>query len=165
MEQLPETVPVAAPYHVFINHRGPDVKKILASLIYHRLTHCHGLRVFLDEKEIHTGDALPPAIIGAIQSASVHVAIFSGRYAESSWCLDELHWILRSCHERYTKIIPVFFGVEPKDLRHIESGLYAIAFEKHQSKGRFNMDVIEKWKTALYQTSMISGELFKTDER
>jgi len=165
MEQVPETVPAAAPYQVFINHRGPDVKKTLASLIYNRLTKCHGLSVFLDEKEIHTGDTLSPAIIGAIQSASVHVCIFSGRYAESSWCLNELYWILRSHNERNTEIIPVFYDVEPLDLRRIENGRYAEVFEKHQRKGREPMEVIKNWKTALNQASEISGQEFKTNER
>lgn len=163
MEQVPDTVLVAVPYQVFINHRGPDVKKTLASLIYNRLTRCHGLRVFLDEKEIDTGDALSPAIIGAIQSASVHVTIFSGRYAESNWCLDELCLILRSHHERNTKIIPVFFDVEPSDLRHIESGRYADAFKKHQHKRRVAMEVLQKWKTALNDASHITGLPFKTN--
>jgi hypothetical protein len=64
-----------------------------------------------------------------------------------------------------------FFGVEPNDLRHIESGVYAETFEKHQRKGRVPMEVIEKWKKALEQASLISGLLFnhgllfKTDER
>jgi hypothetical protein len=149
-------------YHVFINHRGPDVKKTLASSIYHRLTNCHGLRVFLDQKELHTGDALSPAILGAIESASVHIAIFSKRYAESRWCLDELCWILR-CNR---KIIPVFCDVEPTDLRYIdsESGSYRKAFEEHQRKGRVAMEDIEKWKTALNKASEISGLLFKTNE-
>ena len=68
MEQVPETVAVAAPYQVFINHRGPDVKKSLASLIYHRLT-SYGLSVFLDKNELRTGDIVSPAILDAIQSA------------------------------------------------------------------------------------------------
>lgn len=72
-----------ATYHVFLNHRGADVKKTLASCIYHRLTNCHRVRVFLDEKELHAGYALSPAIRGAIESASVHITIFSKRYAES----------------------------------------------------------------------------------
>ncbi|GLJ24536.1 hypothetical protein SUGI_0468790 [Cryptomeria japonica] len=76
-------------YDVFINHRGPDVKRTLASLIYHRLE-AHGLRVFLDEQELQVGDSLTPAIKSAISTASVQIAIFSKTYAQSTWCLDEL---------------------------------------------------------------------------
>jgi hypothetical protein len=69
---------------VSATHRGPDVKKTFASFIYHRLSNCHGLRVFLDQKEFQTGDVLSSAILGAIESASVHITIFSKRYAESA---------------------------------------------------------------------------------
>ena len=119
----------------------------------------------MDEKKIHRRDILSSTVIGAIKLASVHVAIFSQRYAESSWCLEELDWILRSYDEGKAKIVPVFFDVEAKHLRHIESGPYANAFEEHQRKGRVAMEVIQKWKTALNRASMISGVLFKTEER
>ncbi|XP_059076893.1 disease resistance protein Roq1-like [Cryptomeria japonica] len=78
------------PYHVFINHRGPDVKKTLASHIYYALE-THGLRVFFDKQELQVGDFLTPAIQSAILSASVQIAIFSKTYAQSPWCLDELY--------------------------------------------------------------------------
>jgi hypothetical protein len=79
--------------------------------------------------------------------------------------LDELNWILRSHHKRNTKFIPVFSDVEPSDLRHIESGRYADAFENHQHKRGVAMEVLEKWKTALNEASHISGLPFKTNER
>ena len=166
MEQEPELQGrTPAAYHVFINHRGPDVKKSLASLIYHRLTNCHRLRVFLDQNEIRTGDIISNAILTAIQSASLHITIFSKKYAESWWCLEELYWILRSYHKRSRMVIPVFCDVEPADLRHTESGCYKDAFDKHQLKGRVSMEVMEKWRKALSEASEISGITFKTEER
>jgi hypothetical protein len=82
-------------YDVFLNHRGPDVKKTLASHIYLRLKQ-QGLAVFLDQQELQEGENMTPQIEGAIRTASVHVAIFSPRYAESSWCLKELEQMLES---------------------------------------------------------------------
>lgn len=158
MEQQP------GPYHVFINHRGPDVKKGLASLIYNRLTNCHRLRVFLDKDEIRTGDTISNAIHTAIQSAYVHITFFSERYAESWWCLEELYWILRSYHKHNRKVIPVFCGVQPADLRHIESGCYKNAFDQHQSKGRVSTEDITKWKKTLSEAADISGIFFKPSE-
>jgi hypothetical protein len=63
------------------------------------------LRVFLDQLELQEGDDLTAQIKGAIQKASVHIAIFSQNYAESNWCLDELLLMLQS---RAT-ILPVFY--------------------------------------------------------
>jgi hypothetical protein len=79
----------SASYDVFINHRGKDVKKSLASLLYHSLQYM-GLHVFLDFKEFDLGDNIPDKIQYAILSASVHIAIFSENYAQSPWCLAEL---------------------------------------------------------------------------
>lgn len=157
MDQATKAVPTI--YQVFINHRGRDVKRGLASLIYNRLKD-FGLRVFLDQKELRMGDTLCPVIRGAIRSASVHIAIFSENYAESRWCLDELFWILKSSDPKPT-IITVFCDVEPSDLRHFEKGPYAKAFEKHE--GRHAMTVVDEWKVALIEASNISGLTFKKD--
>jgi len=43
---------------------------------------CHGLRVFLNKNEIHMGDTISNAIHTTIQSAYVHITIYSERYAE-----------------------------------------------------------------------------------
>ncbi|XP_059077646.1 disease resistance protein Roq1-like isoform X1 [Cryptomeria japonica] len=153
---------VFPPYHVFINHRGPDVKKTLASLIFHALD-THGLRVFLDEEELQVGDSLTPAFRSAIRSAVVHIAIFSKAYAQSPWCLDELLWMLGSDYTS-AKIIPIFYDIEPSELRHVENGAYATAFEEHRKKQRYTDDQVESWINALKKVSTISGVVFRTEK-
>ncbi|XP_059071410.1 disease resistance protein RPV1-like isoform X2 [Cryptomeria japonica] len=152
---------VFPPYHVFINHRGPDVKKTLASHIYYALE-THGLRVFLDKQELQVGDFLTPAIQSAIRSASVQIAIFSETYAQSPWCLDELVWMLDS-DPTSIKIIPIFYDIEPSELRHVEKGAYATAFEEHRRKGRVTDERVESWIKALEKVSAISGIPFRTE--
>ncbi|XP_057846968.2 disease resistance protein RPV1 isoform X1 [Cryptomeria japonica] len=152
---------VFPPYHVFINHRGPDVKKTLASHIYHALE-THGLRVFLDKQELQVGDFLTPAIQSAIRSASVQIAIFSETYAQSPWCLDELVWMLDS-DPTSIKIIPIFYDIEPSELRHVEKGAYATAFEEHRRKGRVTDERVESWIKAFEKVSAISGIPFRTE--
>ncbi|GLJ33646.1 hypothetical protein SUGI_0676470 [Cryptomeria japonica] len=88
---------------VFINHRGPDVKNTLALQLYNSLQNLK-IRAFLDSEEKELGDPFPSTIERAINSAAVHIAIFSKGYAESPWCLAELALMLRS----KVKIIPVF---------------------------------------------------------
>lgn len=147
-------------FEVFINHRGPDVKKGLAT----RLNNClegHGLRVFLDDPALERGEWITPQIEGAIRTASVHVAIFSPGYAESSWCLDELVMMLDSS----TTIIPVFYNVSPSELRWTrgEKGVYAAGLQRFEDKRasdsepRYNSSTIEKWRNALSNVSYISG--------
>lgn len=52
------------------------------------------------------GDPLTAQIEAVIQTASIHVAIFSPKYAESEWCMNELHLMVESRRP----IIPVFDG-------------------------------------------------------
>ncbi|XP_059077014.1 disease resistance protein RUN1-like [Cryptomeria japonica] len=145
-----------ASYHVTINHRGPDVKKTLASLIYRNLRK-YGLRVFLDVEELQTGDSLSLAIDRAIQSASLHICIFSETYAESAWCFNELVWIL-ACEN--AKVIPIFYGIQPSDLRYTVTGAYAEAFRNHRIRGRVDTQRLKIWQNALNKVSHISGLVF-----
>jgi hypothetical protein len=143
-------------YEVFINHRGPDVKKTFASHLYRRLL-SYGFRVFLDQDEMQEGENLTSQIEGAIATASVHVAIFSTRYAESKWCLDELLLMLKSG----ATIIPVFYHVKPSELRWTrgegKSGVYAEALRRLEKKKRYEPNTVEKWREALSSVAEISG--------
>eukprot|EP00253_Pinus_taeda_P012245 PITA_12245 len=174
-------------FHVFINHRGPDVKNTFASHLYYRLT-SYGLKVFLDRPELRQGEDFKYQIEGAIRTASVHVAIFSAGYADSTWCLNELLMMLKSG----AKIIPVFYQVKPADLRWTQGkdSVYAQALQKlgkkteyeaqternilsieywinvlswicdpqsHQKTLRHNAATIEEWRNALSKVSGISG--------
>lgn len=77
----------------------------------------------MDKSELQEGENITPQIESAIRTARVHIAIFSPRYAESTWCLKELELMLESS----ATIIPVFYGVRPSELRWTqgETGLYA----------------------------------------
>lgn len=152
-------------YDVFINHRGPDVKNTFASHLYRRLLQ-RGLRVFLDKQELQEGLNFTSQIQSAIRSASVHVAIFSPRYAESKWCLDELLQMFESG----SPIIPVFYHVKPSQLRWTqgEGGVYSQDLRKleekktydtetHEEKPRHDSTTIQKWRDALSSVAEISG--------
>ncbi|GLJ33674.1 hypothetical protein SUGI_0676750 [Cryptomeria japonica] len=144
-------------FDVFINHRGPDVKQTLATELYNSLGQI-GIRAFLDSEEKEFGNYFPSTIETAIGYAKVHIAIFSKRYAESAWCLAELVLMLQS----EAKIIPVFYKVEPRELRHIETGAYADAFRKYEEQGRY-LEKLREWKEALSQVSFIAGIEFDSD--
>ena len=88
-------------YHVFINHHVPEVNKTLASQLYYRL-HVHGLGVFKYKEGNYI--KLTCEREAAIRNASLHIAIFSTKYAESVCCLNELLLIL----ETGSIIIPSF---------------------------------------------------------
>ncbi|GLJ15140.1 hypothetical protein SUGI_0247710 [Cryptomeria japonica] len=150
--------PTSTGYDAFINHRGADVKESVGSLIFHNLQN-KGFNVFFDKNSIQVGDSIPLSIEEAIQSACVHIVIFSPNYAESVWCLKELQLVLKTG----APIIPVFCGIRPSELRmKSEEGVYARAFHKHS--GMFESHLVEEWKKALSEVSYIKGYIFEGDQ-
>lgn len=116
------------------------------------------------------GDTLTSQIPDAIKTCSVHVAIFSRRYAASHWCLNELFLMVES----YKPIIPVFYHVKPTKLpRTQEGGVYAQALhtlkEKKNNDGQpcYNSTTVENWRVAFSTVAEISGvelDKFNRDE-
>ena len=130
-------------HDVFLNHRGPDVKKTFVSHLDDALRRV-GQDPFLDAKSLVKGQHALHSIDEALSGVLVHVAVFSPRYAESKYCLNEL-----------CDMFPVFYNVEPENLRWTDQGPFAKAFQRHMIKGR-NQDV-ERWKAALVEVAAITG--------
>lgn len=98
----------AEQFYVFINHRGPDVKKTLARQLYDSLKEA-GIPTYLDSEETELGDSISSTIKNAIYSARLHIVILSPRYAKSPWCLAELALMFQT----KAKIVPLFYHVLP----------------------------------------------------
>jgi len=142
-------------YDVFVNHRGPDVKLTFAADLTDALCQA-GFHPFLDAKSIGQGRHVFDSIAEALSGACVHVAIFSKRYAESKYCLEELTSMVQSNHI----VLPVFYNVKPEDLRWIDKGPFAEGFRKHRKRRR--QEKIKLWKEALWDVSERRG--FRIDE-
>ncbi|KAH9288997.1 hypothetical protein KI387_033114 [Taxus chinensis] len=157
----PSSAVSTVPCDVFINHRGCDVKGTLATTIYHTLNRM-GFRVFLDVEMIELGAFLPITIQEAMRTSLLHIAIFSPSYAQSPWCLAELTYMLKTG----ATVIPVFYHVQPVDLRWVAQGkgIYAEAFSVHEQKGRYSLENLEQWKMALHTVSFHMGYTLNSDE-
>ncbi|KAG0582758.1 hypothetical protein KC19_3G083500 [Ceratodon purpureus] len=138
-------------FDVFLNHRGPDVKATFVAHLEEALR-CAGFRPFLDARSLMNGNPALQSIDQALDMANVHVAVVSKRYAESKYCLTELVAMMRSGKP----VIPVFYDVEPVDLRWVENGPFAEAFEKHKLRGRTETK-LQEWRDALQALSEITG--------
>ncbi|KAG0582737.1 hypothetical protein KC19_3G081900 [Ceratodon purpureus] len=138
-------------FDVFLNHRGPDVKATFVAHLEEALR-CAGFRPFLDARSLMKGNPALQSIDQALDMANVHVAVVSKRYAESKYCLKELVAMMRSGKP----VIPVFYDVEPVDLRWVENGPFAGAFEKHKSRGR-TATKLQEWRDALQALSEVTG--------
>ncbi|KAJ6724432.1 TOLL-INTERLEUKIN-RESISTANCE (TIR) DOMAIN FAMILY PROTEIN [Salix viminalis] len=111
----------AKPCDVFINHRGIDTKRTVATLLYDHFYRLN-LHPFLDSKNMKPGDKLFDNINGAIRKCKVGVAVFSPRYCESYFCLHELALMMES----RKKVIPIFCDVKPSQLRVVDNGKCAM---------------------------------------
>jgi hypothetical protein len=147
-------------YDVFLNHRGPDVKKTFVAHLNAALCRV-GYIPFLDAEALEVGHHAFTSIEKALTGVVVHVAIFSPRYVESKYCLNELCDMLAS----KKPVIPVFYKVKPQDLRWLENkeGPFAEALSHHLDRGR-DQDVM-KWKGALKEAADITGIEFGDDDK
>ncbi|CAN5971991.1 unnamed protein product, partial [Sphagnum jensenii] len=140
-------------FNVFLNHRGPDVKKDFVAHLHEALFNA-GLHPFTDMESLVKGQHGQTSIYEALGGASVHVAVFSKGYADSTFCLDELCAMLES----KKRVIPVFYDVSPDDLKctnKLQNGAYANAFRKTHKKQP--QAQVEKWKKALYDAAELFG--------
>jgi hypothetical protein len=111
------------------------------------------INAFVDEK-LKRGDDISHSLIEAIEGSFISLIIFSENYASSSWCLEELAKIIE-CKEKYGQIvIPVFYRVDPKDVRHQKKS-YENAFSELEK--RYNSSLVQIWRDALKKSANLSG--------
>ncbi|XP_043700423.1 disease resistance protein RUN1-like [Telopea speciosissima] len=86
--------------------------------------------------------------------SKILIPVFSKGYADSRWCLMELVEIVR-CHRSNGQIIlPIFFDVDPADVRR-QTGSFEGSFQKHLEK--FDAQTLEIWKEALTVVGGLKG--------
>ncbi|CAJ2651391.1 unnamed protein product [Trifolium pratense] len=145
---------------LFISFHGKDTRIKFTNHLYVALSKY--FRTFIDQKELEKGDEISSALPKAIEEAYVSVVVFSENYASSKWCLNELVKILECKKDQGQIVIPVFYEVNPSDVRN-QRGSYGQAFEKHEQDLRHSKDKLQKWRNALTEAADISGWHFQND--
>ncbi|KAH9724844.1 ADP-ribosyl cyclase/cyclic ADP-ribose hydrolase [Citrus sinensis] len=142
-------------YDVFLSFKGEDTRdNFLSHLVV--VFQQKKIKTFVDE-ELTRGDEISPALLKAIEESKISVIIFSKNYASSKWCLDELVKILQ-CHKKNGQlVIPVFYNVDPSDVRN-QTGSFKDAFVKHDKQFNKKMpEKVQKWRAVLTEASNLSG--------
>ncbi|XP_061997746.1 disease resistance protein RPV1-like isoform X2 [Rosa rugosa] len=141
-------------YDVFLSFRGEDTRYAFTSHLYEALLRAK-IQTYIDNK-LERGDEIAPALLKEISESKLSVIIFSKNYASSAWCLDELVHILE-CRDLYKQfVIPIFYGVDPSDVRK-QCGSYADAFVEHEKRFKDPMNKVLRWRNALTTAANISG--------
>ncbi|KAE8725111.1 Detected protein of unknown function [Hibiscus syriacus] len=102
------------------------------------------------------GEEIAPQLFRAIQQSWCSVIVFSGTYAFSSWCLEELAEIVKQKNEKGHKVFPIFYDVNPSDLRKQKEKVEE-AFAKHAERYKEDKEKILRWRNALTQVANIKG--------
>ncbi|KAK1413522.1 hypothetical protein QVD17_35297 [Tagetes erecta] len=165
-ELLPGSSSSSSPiYDVFLSFRGADTRNRFTDHLYNALLDA-GIVTFLDDEDMETGEPLKPELESAIKSSRASIIVLSKNYASSTWCLDELVLILDQKMNSKQIVIPIFYDVEPTDVRK-QQGSFGEAMAKHKQKMEDETDAvkrselakkIELWKMALTQVANLKGK-------
>ncbi|KAL4352949.1 hypothetical protein GQ457_06G025710 [Hibiscus cannabinus] len=140
-------------YDVFLSFRGEDTRKNFTDHLYDALKRI-GIVTFRDDLKLDVGEEITPKLFRAIQQSRCSVIVFSKTYAFSSWCLEELVEIVKQKNKKGHKLFPIFYNVNPSDLRK-QKGKVEQAFVEHRE--RYKEDQILRWRNALTQVASIKG--------
>ncbi|KAH0664573.1 hypothetical protein KY284_029504 [Solanum tuberosum] len=169
-------------YDAFLSFRGDDTRNNFVAHLYKRLQDI-GINVFKDDMKLERGKFISTELLKAIEESRTAIIIFSEDYASSTWCLEELTMIMECVDKKEQKAYPVFYNVEPSDLRmKTESNSFAKALEKHredfkadfeklaskhevdialrkkdETNHKDNLEKVQRWKDALHRAAGIAG--------
>ncbi|CAN1139148.1 Disease resistance protein L6 [Linum perenne] len=148
-------------YEVFLSFRGPDTRRQITDILYRFLRRTN-IHVFRDDNELRKGEEIGSNLRKAIDQSKIYVPIISKSYAHSKWCLIELAEIIQR-HEQDTRrtILPIFYMVDPRDIRH-QTGPYEDAFQEHDKK--YDEKTIKNWKDALNKVGALKGWHVKNND-
>ncbi|XP_018729214.2 TMV resistance protein N-like [Eucalyptus grandis] len=142
-------------YHVFLSFRGEDVRNNFLGHLYKALDQ-KGIYTYVDNEELRKGEQIDLALMKAIEESQIAIIVFSKDYASSWWCLEELVKIIDCKKERDLMVFPLFYKVEPRELR-TPRGSYRDAMVKHESKYGKDSKEVKRWEKALSYASYLSG--------
>ncbi|KAK2632596.1 hypothetical protein EUGRSUZ_L01349 [Eucalyptus grandis] len=145
-------------YDVFLSFRGPDVRNHFLGHLYVALDQA-GISTYIDDEELGKGEQISPALMKAIEESQIAIVVFSEDYASSSWCLEELTKIMECREQEGLKVFPVFYKVEPREVRWQRQS-YGEAMAKHEVKFGKDSEKVKRWKKALCDAGNLSGEHF-----
>ncbi|CAH8278787.1 unnamed protein product [Arabidopsis lyrata] len=136
---------------VFINFRGVELRHAFISHLVAAFEQ-HRINFFIDKDEQKGRDL--KHLFKRIKESHIALAIFSRRYAQSKWCLNELVKIKKLADNKKLKVVPIFYKVKVGDVRH-QKGEFGRNFWKlaKASTG----EEIKKWKEALEFVSSKMG--------
>ncbi|XP_010528887.1 PREDICTED: disease resistance protein TAO1-like isoform X1 [Tarenaya hassleriana] len=140
-------------YDVFPSFRGEDVRRRFLSH-FRKEFRRRGITTF-DDNVMERSESIAHLLVRAIEESRMAIVVLSKNYASSSWCLNELLHIMRCKDSAGLKVFPIFYDVDPSDVRK-QTGDFGRAFEgtcvgKSEEERR-------RWSQALTDAAGLAGE-------
>ncbi|TQD90493.1 hypothetical protein C1H46_023931 [Malus baccata] len=119
----------------------------------------------MDEDDLNRGEEIKEELFRAIEGSRISIIVFSKRYADSSWCLDELVKIMECRSKLGRHVLPIFYHVDPSHVRK-QDGDLTEAFLKHEEgigegtdgkKREDKQERVKQWRNALTEAANLSG--------
>ena len=86
----------------------------------------------------------------------ISVVVISENYASSKWCLEELVWILECKKNLGQLVFPVFYGIDPSEVRKQE-GKFGVQLAEQEKNFKDNIGKVQIWRAALKEVGNLSG--------
>jgi len=142
-------------YDVFISFRGADTRNSFVDHLYAHLTR-KGIFAFKDDERLERGEPLSPQLLQAIKNSRISIVVFSKRYAQSTWCLEEMAIIAKYRKIFKRTVFPVFYDIDPSDVRK-QGGVYQNAFGLLKNKFKHDRKKLARWMRAMTELAELVG--------
>ncbi|CAI0375369.1 unnamed protein product [Linum tenue] len=95
-------------------------------------------------------------LTSVLKRCALSVVIFSEKFPDSSWCLDEVATISQSMTKFRHRVLPVFYRVDSSDVSG-DSGSYAKTIERKYGARARSPEDRKRWMDALKVVANIAG--------
>lgn len=109
---------------------------------------------FFDDDMSIVGKVISDELINAIEHCKISIPILSPNFTSSQWCLRELESMVICKKTKGQKILPIFYKVNPSDVRNLSLSFESNFFIHEE---RFGRDCSERWKHALKEVGSFKG--------
>ena len=147
-------------YDVFLSFRGEDTRDNFTGNLYNAFCK-KGIKVFFDDPDLRVGDEISTSLFKAIEESRISIIVFSKNYASSTWCLKELVKILECMEQNRQLVCPIFYKIDPSDLRH-QRRSYGKSMTEHEIRFGKDSEEVLNWRSALTKAANLKGYHFKT---
>ena len=141
-------------YDVCLGFRGRDTRTNFTAYLLKALCE-KGVDVFIDER-LEKGEEIGPALFRASEHSRISIVIFSENYASSPFCLKELVKILVNRNTKGQLVFPIFYNVDPSDVRH-QRGSFGHALARHEERYGADSVRVQSWRWALQEAANLPG--------